>query len=120
MYKSGNDKEFFSELFIYKLGSYLDFDMAHYELDEGYIRTKDLANDYLKLIYFDTICSNIHRHTKNYGILRNPETGEIVKLAPNYDNNIALFLADIQGLLNEIKIRLLICLSNCLRAIMRH
>lgn len=125
MYKYGNDNELFSELFICKLGSYLGFDMAHYELDDGYIRTKDfteggkfnfesaeafvgddedyfknfdvfysisqqLANDYLKLIYLDTICMNMDRHTKNYGVLRNPKTGEIVKLAPNYDNNIAL------------------------------
>ena len=43
MYKSGNDNELFSELFIYKLGSYLGFDMAYYELDEGYIRTKDFT-----------------------------------------------------------------------------
>ncbi len=30
------------------------------------------------------------RHTNNYGVLRDAATGEIVKLAPNYDNNIAL------------------------------
>ena len=107
MYKSGNDNELFSELFICKLGLSLGFDMAYYEMDDGYIRTKDftengrynfesaeslvgddedycknfdvfysiskdLAEDYLKLIYLDTVCMNI------------------VKLAPNYDNNIAL------------------------------
>lgn len=44
----------------------------------------------MKLIFLDTVCMNMDRHTKNYGVLRNPETGEIVKLAPNYDNNIAL------------------------------
>lgn len=125
MYKSGNENELFSELFICKLGSSLGFDMAYYEMDDGYIRTKDfteggkfnfesaeslvgddedycknfdilysiskeLAKDYLKLIFLDTVCMNMDRHTKNYGVLRNPETGEIVKLAPNYDNNIAL------------------------------
>lgn len=125
MYKSGNDNELFSELFICKLGSSLGFNMAYYELDGGYIRTKDftetgrynfesaeslvgddedysknfdvfysiskdLAEDYLKLIYLDTVCMNMDRHTKNYGVLRDPETGDIVKLAPNYDNNIAL------------------------------
>lgn len=125
MYKSGNENELFSELFICKLGSSLGFDMAYYEMDDGYIRTKDftengrynfesaeslvgddedycknfdvfysisenLAEDYLKLIYLDTICMNMDRHTKNYGVLRDPKTGNIVKLAPNYDNNIAL------------------------------
>ena len=49
-----------------------------------------MAEDYLKLIYLDTVCMNMDRHTKNYGILRDPKTGDIVKLAPNYDNNIAL------------------------------
>lgn len=48
------------------------------------------AADYLKLIYTDTICYNVDRHTENYGFLRNPDTGEIVSLSPNYDNNIAL------------------------------
>lgn len=125
MYKSGNENELFSELFICKLGSSLGFDMAYYEMDDGYIRTKDftengrynfesaeslvgddedycknfdvfysisenLAEDYLKLIYLDTVCMNMDRHTKNYGVLRDPKTGNIVKLAPNYDNNIAL------------------------------
>lgn len=125
MYKSGNENELFSELFICKLGSSLGFDMAYYEMDDGYIRTKDftengrynfesaeslvgddedycknfdvfysisedLAENYLKLIYLDTVCMNMDRHTKNYGVLRDPKTGDIVKLAPNYDNNIAL------------------------------
>lgn len=49
-----------------------------------------LAADYLKLIYTDTICYNVDRHTENYGLLRNPDTGEIISLSPNYDNNIAL------------------------------
>ena len=48
------------------------------------------AADYLKLIYTDTICYNVDRRTENYGFLRNPDTGEIVSLSPNYDNNIAL------------------------------
>ena len=30
------------------------------------------------------------RHTKNFGILRSRETGKILRMAPNYDNNIAL------------------------------
>jgi len=38
----------------------------------------------------DSICYNMDRHTANFGIMRNLETGVIVSLAPNYDNNIAL------------------------------
>lgn len=125
MFKSGNENELFSELFICKLGSSLGFDMAYYEMDGGYIRTrditenerynfesaeslvgddedycknfnvfysisKDLTKDYLKLIYLDIVCMNMDRHTNNYGVLRDAKTGGIVKLAPNYDNNIAL------------------------------
>jgi hypothetical protein len=31
------------------------------------------------------------RHTQNYGVLRKVESGHIFRMAPNYDNNIALF-----------------------------
>ena len=49
-----------------------------------------LAQDYLKIIWLDTVCFNMDRHTKNFGVLRDVNTGEILSLAPNYDNNIAL------------------------------
>lgn len=125
MYKSGNDNELFSELFIYELGSSLGFNMAYYEYADGYVRTLDftdhasvnfetvaslvaddedynrnfdlllsmseeVARDYLMMIYLDTICMNMDRHTKNYGVLRDTTTGEVISLAPDYDNNIAL------------------------------
>lgn len=124
MYKSGNDNQIFSELFICNLGKTLGFNMAHYEYDDGYVKTKDftdgkvnfeplcsvmgdnedysdnydyfitlskdIAVDYLKMLYLDSVCYNMDRHTNNYGLLRNIETGEILSLAPNYDNNIAL------------------------------
>lgn len=125
MYKSGNDKEYFSELFICKLGEKLGLNMAHYEMDGDYIRSKDftngasvnfesmkslvdadddyevcfnalneisveLAKQYLILIWMDSVCYNMDRHTENFGFLRDVKTGEILSLAPNYDNNIAL------------------------------
>lgn len=124
MYKSGNDNQIFSELFIYHLGKELGFNMAKYEYDNGYVKTKDftdgkvnfepigsvmgdnedysdnfnyfmtlskdIAVDYLKMLYLDSICYNMDRHTNNYGLLRNIETGKVISLAPNYDNNIAL------------------------------
>ena len=51
---------------------------------------KQIADDYVKIIFMDTLCFNMDRHTNNYGVLRDSETGKIVKLAPNFDNNIAL------------------------------
>lgn len=124
MYKSGNDNQIFSELFICNLGKTLGFNMAHYEYDDGYVKTKDftdgkvnfesicsvmgdnedysdnfdyfmnlskdIAVDYLKMLYLDSVCYNMDRHTNNYGLLRSIKTGEILSLAPNYDNNIAL------------------------------
>lgn len=123
LYKTGNKNEIFSEFFVYKLGTFLGFNMARYEYCEPYIKSlnftndninfepisniiqtedyeenylllkeygKNLANDYLKMIYLDSLIFNVDRHTKNYGILRNNKTGEIIDLAPNFDNNISL------------------------------
>lgn len=124
LYKQGNDKERFSELFIAYLGEALGFSMAHYEPEGEYIKSLDYtgqrlnyepmysligeeedyqknfeilqeicpaaARDYVKMIFLDTVCFNMDRHTKNYGILRDRQTGETVGLAPNFDNNIAL------------------------------
>ena len=125
MYKSGNDKERFSELFICKLCERLGLSTAHYELDGQYIRSKDftsgasvnfepirslvdddadykncfhalkelspeIAKQYLLLIWTDSVCYNMDRHTENFGLLRDVKTGKILSLAPNYDNNIAL------------------------------
>lgn len=125
MYKQGNENERFSELFISLLGKELGFNMAHYELDDKYIKSLDYtkhasvnyepmhsyvcedeayqksfeilyelnpeaAKDFVNMIYLDTICFNMDRHTKNYGVLRDVETGKVIGLAPNFDNNIAL------------------------------
>ncbi len=125
MYKSGNKNEYFSELFIGILGERLGLDIAHYEMDGEYIRTKDftngasvnfepisalmdgnddysdcfnvindispeLAKQYLKIVWFDTVVYNMDRHTANFGFLRDVKSGEILSMAPNFDNNIAL------------------------------
>ena len=42
------------------------------------------------MLYLDAVCMNVDRHIHNYGILRNIKTGEILQLAPNFDNNISL------------------------------
>ena len=49
-----------------------------------------IALDYLRLITFDVVLNNVDRHNENCGILRDKETGEIISLAPNYDDNLSL------------------------------
>jgi len=72
-----------------------------------------LAQQYLKIIWLDSICLNVDRHTENFGFLRSRQTGEILRMAPNFDNNIALisngYPADVHrqhdrflGLFNEL------------------
>ncbi len=46
--------------------------------------------DYVKMIFLDTICANPDRHTNNFGLLRSRDTGALLGLAPNFDNNMAL------------------------------
>lgn len=66
--------------------------------NEDYISTvnalKDLCpdciGDYVKMLFLDTVCANPDRHTFNFGILRDTETGDVLGLAPNFDNNMAL------------------------------
>jgi hypothetical protein len=46
--------------------------------------------DYVQMIFMDTVCANPDRHTNNFGLLRDTETGQLIGFAPNYDNNMAL------------------------------
>jgi len=48
------------------------------------------AKAYIRLIWFDSIVNNVDRHNENCGLLRDRETGTIISLAPNFDNNLAL------------------------------
>lgn len=136
LYKDGTKEEYFSELFVNKLGNKLGFDMAIYEYDNGYIKSKDFTNngelslelmrtiisdnddyienfetlysineqiakDYIKMLYLDTLCFNVDRHTENYGIIRNSYTGEVIKLAPNFDNNLSLISRNAKDISKE-------------------
>lgn len=46
--------------------------------------------DYIRMIFMDTIVANPDRHTGNFGLLRDKQTGQCTGLAPNFDNNMAL------------------------------
>ena len=51
---------------------------------------KKFAKRYLILCFFDCLVNNVDRHNENCGFLRDKDTGKIVDLAPNFDNNLAL------------------------------
>lgn len=125
MYKSANQKEQFSELFVYELGKELKMNMAHYEKGDKCVKSLDFTDsakvifepaysfmgdeedyikvveklkqlcpkaipDYVKMIFLDTITANPDRHTGNFGLMRDAQSGELLGLAPNFDNNMAL------------------------------
>lgn len=46
--------------------------------------------DYVRMIFLDTITANPDRHTGNFGLMRDVNSGELLGLAPNFDNNMAL------------------------------
>lgn len=124
LYKVGNQKQLFSELFCYEFAKLIGLKTAKYEYADGYIRSKnfaekynfeplaaladsndnyehvfpillnldkDIAKQYLKMMMFDAVTYNIDRHNENIGLLRDKNTGDIICLAPNFDNNLALF-----------------------------
>ena len=56
---------------------------------------KRIAKQYLSLLYFDSLVSNFDRHNENLAVLRDPQDGHIVSLAPNYDFNMTLLGNDL-------------------------
>ena len=69
---------------------------------------QNIAIQYLYLMWFDALINNIDRHNENYGLLRDKYTGEIISLAPNFDNNLCLIsinpnLTSNFGLINAFK-----------------
>ncbi|MDR0446713.1 MAG: HipA domain-containing protein [Oscillospiraceae bacterium] len=50
----------------------------------------ELAARYVAMCYFDGLVFNMDRHENNFGVLRSPETGDIISAAPLYDHNISL------------------------------
>lgn len=49
-----------------------------------------LALDCAKMVTLDALIYNADRHADNFGVLRDPDTGRILGLAPNFDNNLSL------------------------------
>lgn len=49
-----------------------------------------LRNQYLDILLLDGIVCNPDRHEFNFGVIKNPDTGVVLGLAPNFDNNLSL------------------------------
>ncbi|MNL91341.1 hypothetical protein D3C81_10740 [compost metagenome] len=65
-----------------------------------------LAEKYLNILLLDAIMCNPDRHEYNFGVLKSAKTGEVIDLAPNYDNNLAFgadFNLSVRPLLDYIQ-----------------
>ena len=121
LYKAGKALEIFSELFTSKLALALGLDAVRYYIDGGFIvcenfvskgwcfeHAKSLIGEnldydinvkamnkvgalkkYMDLIFMDALVRNGDRHEFNYGVLTSMRG--FIKMAPNFDNNMALF-----------------------------
>ncbi len=49
----------------------------------------DFAKAYRRILLADALFMNTDRHMRNYGVIRSSETGSVLRLAPNFDNNQA-------------------------------
>lgn len=58
--------------------SYLRWGLPHFE-------------DYASMMVFDALIYNTDRHLTNFGVLRNSRTGELLDMAPVFDNGRSLF-----------------------------
>ncbi|MBC7960606.1 MAG: hypothetical protein H7X94_12115 [Vallitaleaceae bacterium] len=63
------------------------------DIDEKTVRnnllTVGLDEQYLNILFLDAVVSNIDRHEHNYGVIKSSSTGNLIGLAPNFDNNLA-------------------------------
>ena len=67
-----------------------DDDSYEHVLNKLLTLDKNIAKQYMVLIYYDVLLNNIDRHNENYGFIRDRKTGDILSLAPNFDDNLCL------------------------------
>lgn len=68
--------------------NYTDFELNY----QTFLRfSPAVAEEYKRLLLVDALCMNFDRHEHNYGLLRDADTGSVIGMAPNYDNNHAIF-----------------------------
>jgi len=71
-------------------GIVLDNEEYGYNFRELEKISEKAARQYVGMVYLDALCFNMDRHTQNYGVLRDVESGKVISLAPLFDHNIAL------------------------------
>lgn len=49
----------------------------------------DFEHQFRRILLADALFMNTDRHMRNYGVIRSSVTGEILRMAPNFDNNQA-------------------------------
>ena len=49
----------------------------------------DFEKQFRRILLADALFMNTDRHMRNYGVIRSAKTGEILQMAPNFDNNQA-------------------------------
>ncbi len=57
----------------------------------------EIGRQYADILFLDGLCMNVDRHIHNYGVLTDENTGKILSLAPNFDNNMALLYNDLSA-----------------------
>lgn len=83
-------------------------DNEEYNFNYDVLQTLDpsLLKPYLDILFMDALVFNVDRHTQNYGLLRSRETGAILSMAPNFDNNMALisrgYASDLSKIANPL------------------
>ena len=58
-----------------------------------------------RILIADAAFLNTDRHMRNYGFIRSSETGEVLRMAPNFDNNQA-YLANPSGTYSDGMLKL--------------
>lgn len=48
-----------------------------------------MGEEYINMLLLDAVINNIDRHEFNFGILKNANTGDIIKFSPYFDHNLA-------------------------------
>lgn len=85
-------KDFTEGVYNFEPAAYLVGDDEEYVTNyETFLEFgEQIADQYVEIVLMDAFCRNADRHTYNYGLLRERETGRVISMAPNFDNNIAL------------------------------
>lgn len=58
-----------------------------------------------RILLADALFANTDRHMRNFGVIRSAVTGEVLRLAPNYDNNQA-YLSNPGGQYTDMMLRI--------------